>query len=531
MKKIYPLSGAALLFLTACLTLLPQAVSTPQATSPSAAPTSSPSPTASPAPYLPPPPRKATPIPKTTPTIEPILQWTFTTPSPADRSIYKEDLAPEYHAILDALPYASLYSIEFIISDDLTRVSGRETVTYFNAEEVELNEIRLRLFPNIMAGKMTVANVAVNQREVATTLALEKSLLILRLGEEIFPGESVVIDMDFEINVAQSLGSHYGAQVYYENALTLAHAYPMLAVYDGEGWNAEIPEDYGDMTYADISFYVVTVEAPAAATLVASGREINREESANRQRVVYAAGPARDFMLAASPEYAVVTKEANGVTLRFYARPSEKSGAAYGLDVAAQALEIFGESYAPYPYRELDFVSTATTAGGIEYPGMIAIAREYIIPGGIYLEAIAAHEVGHQWFYNFVGNDQLDEPWLDESLTQFVTLQYYEATGGANGFRASLEDRWASVGNAETPIGLPVGAYTRGEYGAIVYGRGALFFDALRAEMGAENFNEFMRAYAEGAAWGIATPAYLKEKAEAGCNCDLTALFEKWVYP
>ena len=28
---------------------------------------------------------------------------------------------------------------------------------------------------------------------------------------------------------------------------------------------------------------------------------------------------------------------------------------------------------------------------------------------------VVAHEVGHQWFYNLVGNDQVDQPWLDEA--------------------------------------------------------------------------------------------------------------------
>jgi aminopeptidase N len=378
---------------------------------------------------------------------------------------------------------------------------------------------------------MRVKNITVDGEPVKQSYALENSLLTLRLNEELQPKESIAIGMDFEIVVAQTLGSHYSVQTYYENVLTLAHAYPMIAVYDDEGWNAEIPPQHGDMTYADMSFYVVTVEAPTRLTLVASGREISREESANRQRVIYAAGPARDFYLAASSDYAVVTKETNNVALRFYARKSEEPGAKYALEVAARALEIFNARYGQYPYRELDFVSTPTTAGGVEYPGMIAIARQYITPNNGYLEAIAAHETGHQWFYNLVGNDQLDEPWLDESLTQFATLQYFTETGGADGFHQDLEYRWASVNNKAIPLGLPVSEYNQGEYGGIIYGRGALFFEALRAEMGAEIFDAFMLDYAQTYAWGVATTEKLKEKAEEHCACDLTPLFQEWVYP
>ena len=123
----------------------------------------------------------------------------------------------------------------------------------------------------------------------------------------------------------------------------------------------------------------------------------------------------------------------------------------------------------------------------IEYPGVIAITdRIYDMegtlsgnPNSVMMEATVAHEAGHQWFYNLVGNDQLDEPWLDESLTQFVTWQYYAdqyGENGARGFEQSLRGRWSGVDNQLIPIGLPVAAYEGRTYSAIIYGRGAFFF-------------------------------------------------------
>jgi aminopeptidase N len=155
-------------------------------------------------------------------------------------------------------------------------------------------------------------------------------------------------------------------------------------------------------------------------------------------------------------------------------------------------------------------------------------------PASVYMESTVAHEVGHQWFYALVGDDQLDDPWLDESLTQFITLQYYEdeyGQQGGDGFRQSLEGRWERVGNADIPIGLPVADYDGPEYGAIVYGRGPLFFDALRTEMGTEKFDAFLKDYTESLSWGIATPEFLQSLAEQHCACELDALFDEWVYP
>ena len=178
--------------------------------------------------------------------------------------------------------------------------------------------------------------------------------------------------------------------------------------------------------------------------------------------------------------------------------------------------------YAPYPYTEYDIVATPTYALGIEYPGIIAITdRIYDMdgslsgtPNNIMMESTVAHEAGHQWFYNLVGNDQLDEPWLDELLTQFVTWQYYAdqyGNGGANGFEQSLRGRWARVDSQPIPIGMPVAEYEGASYGAIIYGRGAFFFDALREEMGEKDFDAFMKDYVASNSWGIGTGENMKE--------------------
>jgi hypothetical protein len=443
--------------------------------------------------------------------------------------------------MLDELEAASVYHIEFEIAQDLYHITGTEEVRYTNAETVPLNEVRFRLFPNILGGEMTISKLNVDGEAVTPKYELEDSFMTVPFSSPLEPNQSLIIQMEFAVTVPQSLGSNYGVLAYAEDVLALAHAYPMIAVYDDEGWNAEIPPESGDVTYADASFYIVRVSAPKDVVLVMSGREISRDEAGQVQTSVVASGPARDFYLAASPRYEEVSQTFGEVTVRSYAPGEFKNGAQMALEIASQAIEDFSAHYAPYPYTEFDIVSTPTLALGIEYPGMIAItSRIYDVysdyrgtPASVYMESTVAHEAGHQWFYNLVGDDQLDDPWLDEALTQFATLQYYADEYGASGeggFRKSLEGRWAGVGNAKIPIGLPVAAYSGQEYGAIVYGRGPLFFVALRDKMGQEVFDQFIKDYTETLSWDIATPEKLKIMAEEHCSCDLTTMFEEWVY-
>jgi hypothetical protein len=459
-----------------------------------------------------------------------------------DRSIFKSGLVTSEQPNLDQLEGASVYHIELKIADDLYHVQGREEVEYTNMETLPFQEVEFRLFPNILGGKMEVSQLTVDGQSVQPRLQLDDSLMIVPLPTPLEHGKSAVIGMDFDVTVPRTVELNYGVLAYFENVLALAHAYPIIAVYNEEGWNAEIPPQYGDVTFADASFYLVKISASEEVTVVTSGTLIDQARAKGTQINLVAAGPARDFYLAASPLFIKTSKTVGEVTINSYTQKGFEKGSQEALDTAAQAIQIFDKRYAPYPYTEFDIVPTPNLALGIEYPGMIAVtSRIYDVdqllggtPVRIYMEATVAHETGHQWFYNLVGDDQLDNPWLDESLTQFATLQYYEDQYGeqaAEGFKRSLDGRWASINYEKIPIGLPVADYSEQEYSAIVYGRGPLFFVALREQIGKEAFDAFLKEYSEGTSWKIATPDSLQSLAEKHCACDLDALFNEWVYP
>ncbi|MEW5961004.1 MAG: M1 family metallopeptidase, partial [Chloroflexota bacterium] len=373
---------------------------------------------------------------------------------------------------------------------------------------------------------------------VEPTYELQDSALRLPLAPALPPDEPAVIGLEFSVEVPTADGGNYGTFAFLDRVLALAHAYPLIPVYDDEGWNIEIAPEIGDVIYADAGFYLVRVTAPATATLVASGAEIERESQDRQQVVTYAAGPVRDFYLAASERYTKTSRLVGQTTVNSYAPTELSDGAAAALDYAALALESFNKRFGPYPFTEFDLVSTTTFALGVEYPGIVAILVDLYDQSGTgqaggVMEGVIAHEVAHQWFYSVVGNDQVDEPWLDEALAQYATLLYYSdvyGPPGAEGFRGSLERRWARVERADIPIGRPVRAYTVEEYSAIVYGRGPLFIEALAETMGPETFDSFIRAYYETQRWGIATGDDFKSLAEQHCACDLTPLFEAWVF-
>jgi hypothetical protein len=459
----------------------------------------------------------------------------------ADRSVFRAGLIDSEQAILDGLPGASVYHLDVQLGDDLGSLQGREEVYYTNREAEPLTEIYFRLFPNLAEGSTTVSNVTVNGLPVEPGYEQQQSAMRVPLAPALPPGSSVVVGLDFAVTVPNGEGGNYGTFAFLEGVLALAHFYPMIAVYDDEGWNVEIAPFIGDVVYADTSFYLARISAPAGLTLVASGSEISREETDAGQTVTFAAGPVRDFYLAASERYGVSSRTVGQTKINSYAPTELAAGNEIVLNQAEAALQSFNRRFGPYPFTEFDLVSTTTFALGVEYPGIVAILVNLYDPAGQVrgtattplLEGVVAHEVAHQWFYSQVGNDQVDEPWLDEALAQYATILYYQdvyGPEGAAGFRGSLQRRWERVNRADIPIGLPVRDYDDSGYGAIVYGRGPLFIEELAQTMGQETFAAFLADYYQTYRYGIATGADFKQLAEQHCACDLTPLFEAWVW-
>ena len=458
-----------------------------------------------------------------------------------DRSIFRQGLIEADREVLDRLPGATVYHLQLEISDDLLTLTGQQIAHYTNSEAEPLDDVYFRLFPNTAGGRSSVSEVTVDGAETELTYEFDDSALRVHLSPSLQPGDMVDIQMTFEVEIPQEMAGNYGLFGLFEGVLVLDEFYPVIPAYDDEGWNVEAPSPNGDLTHFDTSFYLVRVTAPKNLTIVASGIEISQEIDGNYQALTLAAGPMRDFYLAASESFTLISETVNETSINSYTLDGYKEGAELALKVAAASLSSFSKRLGDYPYTEFDVISAPMMALGMEYPAATTIAlRTYDpeetisgLPSQVMLESVVAHEVAHQWFYSAVGNDQVDEPWLDEALVQYLTGRYYLDTYGSEAARSyanSWWGRWDRVEQAEIPIGLPTAAYAEGEYGAIVYGRGPIFVSALAEEMGQETFNEFLRDYYQSHLWGIGTGDAFRQLAEKHCQCDLSTLFQAWVY-
>lgn len=454
----------------------------------------------------------------------------------SDSQIMMETLRPETGMVPEAVAGLTRYDMTVELAEDLSEVTGDVTIRYTNREQVSLDMLYLHLFPNLWDGGLEVTDVQVAGSSAPVTYPSDDDVVGISIAKPLAPGESVDVSLRFAVDVPSGDGvGNYGEFAYQDGILALAHFYPTMVTHDTD-WRLETPSSQGDVIYHDASLYDVTFIAPASMNVVSTGAVADNRDLPDGRRVWHlVGGPMRDFNIVASEDYLSETRQVGGVEVVSHFLPEDASGGQLALKYAADALRIYQDTFGPYPYRELDVVATGTEAGGIEYPGMIVVARALYDtddPTGFF-QAATAHEVAHQWWYNVIGNDQVNHPWLDEALAQYATQLYYgEVYGpaGASAFQQSLENRWERVDREDKPVGLPVEAYQDREYGAIVYGRGPLFLLALRDQIGADKMEEFLRRYYEEYRWGIATPAGFQALAEEVSGQDLDSLFSEWVY-
>jgi aminopeptidase N len=459
-------------------------------------------------------------------------------------------LLPGARGDLSALQNLPRYTIQVDVNYDARTFQGREQVDYTNNERTPLDRLYFRLFPNgdrtYGDGSLTVTQVTVDGQSVETQLSLEDTVLEVRLPRILKVGEKMQIELEFAGVVPEDFGgpenpTGYGIYNFSDGVLALSGWYPILAVFDDEGWNLDPVYTVGDSVYSDAAFYTVDVTVRSDLVLVATGVEVHRQGLNGTTRYRFVSGPARDFFMIMSPDFQVVSEMVDGTTVNSYYLPQHERGGRRALEVAVGALRTFNERFGPYPYTELEIVDAPMrNAGGVEYPGIVLVADFlYDRSQQLFFSVATAHEVAHQWWYNVVGNDVIDEPWLDEALTTFSSGLYFEAVRGPAAYQ-ELRAQWQRgyeqiVERGEddlVTLGLPhfEGRDEASSYGVVVYWKGALFFQAVRDAIGDEAFFRALRNYYATHKYKIATPEDLLNAFEEAAGRQLDGLYQEWLY-
>jgi hypothetical protein len=326
------------------------------------------------------------------------------------------------------------YHLAFRVRPEQSLVRGTLAVSFAAKRDTE--RLVFRLWPNgprlrRFGARLTAGPVTEGGRTLRVTRPNETTLVVLP-GRTLHAGEEIHVRMPWRLRLPRARGERLSRL---GRLVRLGSFFPLLA-WNGSGWALDQPSTGPAETWTSpAADFDVLISAPPGSRVLASGDEVAPGHWRARGVRDFAAVVGR-FRVASGVAHAPApVKVIVGVSAGSSA-PAPKRFVAR----AVHALDAHSGRFGPYPWRTLSLaVLPDLRGGGIEYPTLV-------FEGPRSLLRATSHELGHQWFYSLVGNDQARDPWLDETLAT-----------------------WAA-GRADHVLGVfahwPIPAGVRGELGA-----------------------------------------------------------------
>ncbi len=451
---------------------------------------------------------------------------------------YRAALAPGFAMAPAQLEALSAYSITVQIDPGSRAYTGTLEVSFPVTGTAPWQDVCFRLYPNLdqYNGRLDVTGASLNGITASYQYTSERTAVQILPARPLPIGTRARAQLRYAGQAPLNDDSAYTLFGQGQGILALPFFYPMMPARRGDKWSLEVADPQGDYGFEGAALYQVDVTAPADEVIAATGAATHQTpRSGGLVTTHYVMGPAREFALALSPRYQVLDGEANGAQIHSYFLPEDADSGKAALIDAIAAIQIYSDEFGPYPFRNMSAVEVPIGTHGQELPGMSFLGSDDYGSHQDSLEVLIAHEFAHQWWYNQVGNDRTQTPWLGEALAESSVYIYFADRHGVPAAELLRQQRWeapvsyaASAGH-DAPIGLPVASYNQSNYETIVYAKGALFMLALRDELGAFQYRRGLQTYLNNCRWRIATPDDLRHAMESVSGKDLRSLFDKWV--
>ncbi len=412
------------------------------------------------------------------------------------------------------------YGLEMSVAFGAGTVEVVQKTSFRNGTGLDLPNIVFQVTPAYFDA-FTLRSARVGGRDVAATR--DGTVLELALDSPLPSGATTEVDLRYELQVPL-LGGRFGRG---SGIMALGNFFPVLAVYQG-GWDRHQYVDTGDAFFTEVADFDVMLASDVPVTVAATAAAVKQGGWTS-----FHAEGVRDFGMTISDRYQVRTRDVDGIQVTAYG-PSAARLDPY-LDAAERSLRWYAAHFGAYPYPTLGIAEIhaddmAPTA--MEYPAFIMVYGALGADGGgagSYSDYVVGHEVGHQWFYSLVGDDEVHDPWLDEALTTYTDMLFLrdEAPASFAGFwqRNVAGYRARAAAGGDRPVNTTVYDYPNdGPYFDIVYRKGAVFLDKLRALMGDDAFFELLRDYVRTYSGKVATPRALLDMAYTRIGPDLPLL-------
>lgn len=369
-----------------------------------------------------------------------------------------------------------LYKINAEVNDQTDVISAEELLIYTNNSPDTLYEVYFHLYQNAflkggyleqlnlangfkqkfgkyeLAGKGTTIQRVLVNGELATPI-IDFSIMKIKLKNPILPNTSATFQINFETYFDDDGNQRRRMKMFKDDQGNKqydgVHWYPRICVYDRKfGW--ETAQHLGKEFYGDFGQFDINLTLPSHYILDATGElqneaEVLPEELRAKLEISnfkdkpygqaasviipidgktktwrFKAVNTHDFAWTADPSYRIgeyvlpMPGNPRG-KVRCISLVQEPHAAGWQ-DAAkfnALIIQTYSKDFGTYAYPKM---IVADAREGMEYP-MLTLDNGR--SPGYY--GLFAHEIGHNWFFGMVGNNETYRASLDEGFTQFLT--------------------------------------------------------------------------------------------------------------
>ncbi len=432
--------------------------------------------------------------------------------------------------------------------------------------EAEFGEFR---FQNLGPGewgyeRFTRVAVAGQRIEPVYPLSPDSTVAAIPLPSPLEPGDSVVVDMDWDARPSVvprrqgRRGRHYD----------FAQWYPRIAAYDRHGWEWHPLLPQGEF-YGEFASWDVTLDVAADQVIGATGVPANGDpgwaaaavadpagdtvaEAADaypapepeslgllassaadgRKRVRWRAEDVHHFAWSADPAYIYEAGTAartgpggsGSILIHVLYQPGDTSWAGgKALDRSRTALDWLQGVLGPYPYPQITNVHRIER-GATEFPMLV-------MNGGA-SQGTITHEFAHQWMMGILASNEWKEAWLDEGFASFLTNWFWEEHDRPDIWLRSLRDLAEREAAGRTqPVDTPAADFVDfSTYNAMSYTKGSVVLYMLRQLIGEDAFRKGLLRYSLDNRFRHVEEEDLRHAMERASGQDLGWFFHEWLH-
>lgn len=484
------------------------------------------------------------------------------------------------------------YVIDAYIDDKEESVTGNQRLTYWNNSPDTLTRVYFHLYQNAFTpnsylsamrdedkivstygvhevqGKGTVIHkMEINGEDHEYTI--DNSIMIVDLKKPLLPDHGLSFRIEFATywdkddggNIRRRMKTfrHGGKDDREFLQFDGVHWYPRISVYDRKfGWTTD--QHLGKEFYGDYGVYEVNLTFPNQYIVEATGTLLNRSDMYPgdlRQKVdisnfkkpqttysnpitpdgstktwKFRAVNVHDFAFTADPTYRIGEVMWNGIRCIALAQEEHAHRWQPSAQFVADVVKTYSEKVGMFAYPKM---IAADARDGMEYPMLTLDNGNF--PGH---KGLLAHEIGHNWFFGMVGNNETYRASLDEGFTQFLTAMSQKEIDGVN-YRPNYRDDQTvflgymlhATGNNTARLNIHSDHFNSaarhgGGYGQVYYKTATMLYN-LQYILGDELFEKAFQNYFN--QWKICHPYWddFRKSIIQYTKVDLNWFFDTWI--